>query len=557
MFSPPLCGFLGRDRPKLLAISAAKEVSKKERGEKTMLDLSQVKGLADVSRVQARTYGDKTALVFEGRRTSFAAVDRAASQVGQRLRQEWVQPQERIAMLAKNCDTFFEIWFGAIKARVCLAPINFRLAAPEIAYILNDCKAKVLFVGPEFIELAQKALADVKDKPVVVCLEGVTGDWVDYRAWRDRAEPVDPNMAAPLDEDIIQLYTSGTTGNPKGVQLTHDNYISFLRMAQNVTGFEYRDDETVLGAMPLFHVGVTNPTFVAYASGSTVAVLRDIAPGPLLDLIQQEKINHAFIVPAVILMLLNAPQMEGADLSTLRTVSYGASPIAQDVLERAQKRFGCGFLQFYGMTETVGAGTYLPVDAHDPAKGKLRSCGIPWPGVEVKVVDANDNEVPLGEVGEIVIKAPIVMKGYFNKPDATAEAVKNGWMHTGDAAYQDADGYFFIYDRVKDMIVTGGENVYPAEVENAVFGHPAVADVAVIGVPDDKWGEAVKAVVVLKPGAAPDEASIIAYAREKVAAYKVPKSIDFVEAIPRNASGKVLRRELRKPYWEGRERMVG
>jgi len=527
-----------------------------------MLDLSQVKGLGDISRIQARAYGDKTALAFEGRRTSFAEVDRAASQVGQRLRQEWVAPQERVAILAKNCDTFFEIWFGAIKARACLAPINFRLAAPEIAYILSDSKSKVLFVGAEFYDLAEKALADVKDKPIVVSLDGArtaaNGDqWQDYRAWRDRAEAVDPNMVSPADDDIIQLYTSGTTGNPKGVQLTNKNYIAFLHMAQNVTGFNYGDDEVVLAAMPLFHVGGTNPAFAAYASGSTIAILRDIAPGALLDLIAHEKINHAFLVPAVILMLLNAPQMEGADLSSMRTVSYGASPIAQDVLERAQKRFGCSFLQFYGMTETVGAGTYLPPDAHDPAKGKLRSCGIPWPGVEVKVVDANGNEAPLGEVGEIVIKAPIVMKGYFNKPDATAEAVRDGWMHTGDAAYQDAEGYFFIYDRVKDMIVSGGENIYPAEVENAVFGHPAVADVAVIGVPDDKWGETVKAVVVLKPGADKDEASIIAYAREKVAAYKVPKSIDFVEAIPRNASGKVLRRELRKPYWEGRERMVG
>ncbi|KAF0177521.1 MAG: AMP-dependent synthetase and ligase [Caulobacteraceae bacterium] len=522
-----------------------------------MMDLSTVRGLADVARLQARTYGDKTALVFEGRRTSFADVDRAASRVGQRLRQEWVGAQERVAILAKNNDLFFEIWFGAMKARACLAPVNFRLAAPEIAYILNDAKAKVLFVGAEFFDLAEKALADVKDKPVVVSLDGQHGGWPDYRAWRDRAEAVDPNMDAIADDDIVQLYTSGTTGNPKGVQLTNANYLAFLSMSKDVAGFDYKDNETVLGAMPLFHVGGTNPVLAGYASGSTLAILRDISPAGLLDLIAREKINHGFIVPAVILMLLNAPEIEGADLSSLKTISYGASPIAQDVLERAQKRFGCDFLQFYGMTETVGAGTYLPAAAHDPAKGKLRSCGIPWPGVEVRVVDANDNEVPLGEVGEIVIKAPIVMKGYFNKPDATAEAVRDGWMHTGDAAYMDADGYFFIYDRVKDMIVTGAENVYPAEVENAVFGHPSVADVAVIGVPDDKWGEAVKAVVVLKPGASPDAESIIAYARDKVAAFKVPKSIDFVEAIPRNASGKVLRRELRKPYWEGRERMVG
>ena len=523
-----------------------------------MLDLSQVRSLADVSRVQARTLGDKTALVFEDRRTGYATLDRAASQVGQRLRQEWVHPHERIAMLAKNSDTFYELWFGALKARVCLTPVNFRLAAPEIAYILKDSRAKLLFVGRDFFEMAEKAIADLPEKPRVISLDGPHGDWIDYAAWRDRAEPVDPNMEVDPHDDVIQLYTSGTTGNPKGVQLTNRNYVEgFLRCAQQVEGFNYGEDEAVLNAMPLFHVAGTNVGLAGLAAGSTVVVVKDLVPAAVIDLIQREKINHAFFVPAVIMMLLNAPEMAGADLSTMKTVSYGASPIAEDVLLTAQERFGCGFLQFYGMTETVGGGTYLPPAAHDPAKGKLRSCGIPWPNVEVKVVDAHGGEVPLGEVGEIVIKAPIVMKGYYNNPAATAEAVKDGWMHTGDAAYQDADGYFFIYDRVKDMIVSGGENIYPAEVENAVFGHPDVADVAVIGVPDDKWGEAVKAVVVLKPGATPNEGSIIEYARQKVAAYKTPKSIDFIDAIPRNASGKILRRELRKPYWVGRERMVG
>ncbi|MGE0045308.1 MAG: AMP-binding protein, partial [Hyphomonadaceae bacterium] len=301
----------------------------------------------------------------------------------------------------------------------------------------------------------------------------------------------------------------------------------------------------------------TNVGFVSLASGSRTVILRDLIPGTVLTLIGAEKINHAFFVPAVIMMLMQAPEMETADLSSMRGVGYGASPISEDLLRRARERFGCDFLQFYGMTETNGAGTYLPPEDHDPAKNRLRSCGIAWPGVEVKVVDANFNETPAGEVGEVVIRAPIVMKGYYNKPEATAEAIHDGWMKTGDAAYRDQDGYFFIYDRVKDMIVTGGENVYPAEVENAVFGHPDVADVAVIGVPDDRWGECVKAIVVLKPGASPDAESIIAYARERVANYKVPKSVDFIETIPRNASGKILRRELRVPYWEGRQRMVG
>ena len=255
-------------------------------------------------------------------------------------------------------------------------------------------------------------------------------------------------------------------------------------------------------------------------------------------------------------MLMHAPGIGSADLSSMRVLSYGASPISEDLLKRASARFGCEFVQLYGMTETCGAGTFLANADHDPAKGKLRSCGVAWPGVELKIVAADGGEVPRGDVGEVVIRSPVVMKGYWNKPDATAAAIRDGWMRTGDAAYRDEDGYVFIYDRVKDMIVTGGENVYPAEVENALFGHPAIADAAVIGVPDDAWGEAVKAIVVLKSGATPDAADIIAWVRARIANFKTPKSVDFVEAIPRNLSGKILRRELREPYWKGRDRRV-
>ncbi len=208
------------------------------------------------------------------------------------------------------------------------------------------------------------------------------------------------------------------------------------------------------------------------------------------------------------------------------------------------------------MTETCGAGTFLINVDHDPGRGKLRSCGAAWKGVELKIIAADGEEVPRGQVGEVVIRAPVVMKGYWNKPDATATAIRDGWMRTGDAAYMDEDGYVFIYDRVKDMIVTGGENVYPAEVENALFGHPSIADAAVIGVPDEAWGEAVKAIVVLKPGAPPDPADIIAWTRARIANYKTPKTVDFVDLIPRNLSGKILRRELREPYWKGRARRV-
>jgi acyl-CoA synthetase (AMP-forming)/AMP-acid ligase II len=338
--------------------------------------------------------------------------------------------------------------------------------------------------------------------------------------------------------------------------LTHGNYLSLFQLGAEATGFAYEVGDVVLGAMPFFHVAGVNIALIAMASGASTAVVRDFSPIIVLDLIAREKVNHAFLAPAIIMMLMQAPEMATADLTSVKTLAYGASPIAEDLLVKARAKFKCEFVQLYGMTETSGAGTLLADEAHDPALSKLRSCGKVWPGIELKIVDVDGSESPTGAVGEVILRAPIVMKGYWNKPEETLRTIRDGWMHTGDAAYMDRDGFVFIYDRVKDMIVTGTENVFPAEVENAIFGHPNVADVAVIGVPDEKWGEAVKAFVVTKPGAPADSTSIIAWARERIAGYKVPKTIDFVESIPRTITGKILRRELRKPYWDGRDRMV-
>jgi acyl-CoA synthetase (AMP-forming)/AMP-acid ligase II len=522
-----------------------------------MIDLEGVTAIADVVRRQAERRGSEIALKLGDRETSFAGLEARANRVADKLLAMGMQPGDRAAILLKNSDSFLEILFGCLKARVTLTPVNARLAPPEIAYVLNDSGAKAFFVGPDFLPVADKALEAVSPAPLRIGLGGKSGPWADYSDWRDSGAAIDPNLTHDPDDDVLQLYTSGTTGMPKGVQLTNANYMAFMRLAQAIPGFDFRPGETVLCAMPQFHVAGANISILGVASGSRTVMLPDLLPEALIGLLSGERVNHAFLVPAVINMIMQHPAIETADLSALKSISYGASPIAEDLLVMAKARFGCDMLQLYGMTETVGAATYLPPAAHDPALNKLRSCGIAWPGVELKLVDANGQEVKRGEVGEILLRAPVVMKGYWHRPEATAETIRDGWLHTGDAAYQDEEGYIFIYDRVKDMIVTGGENVYPAEVENAIFGHPQVADVAVIGVPDEKWGEAVKAVVVARPGETVDEASVIAWARERIAAYKAPKSVDVVAAIPRNPSGKILRRELRAPYWEGRNRMVG
>ncbi|MGE5502359.1 MAG: long-chain-fatty-acid--CoA ligase [Ignavibacteriales bacterium] len=521
-----------------------------------MTDLSQIHCVADVARVQAKERPDAAAILFEGRTTTFAELDARSNQCAQALLAQGLKPGDRVAVLAKNTDDFFVLWLGAVKARVTVAPVNYRLAPPEVAFIVKDAGAKLLVCGADFAGVVDIILADCPDVQGLVQFEEGHPRWPSFREWIGKYPATDPNLPCRPDDDVIQLYTSGTTGLPKGVQLTEANYQALFECALNAGWAKYDAGKTNLVCMPLFHVAGVNTGLLALLQGVRAVVMREVDVPLMLRLFQEEQIAYAFLAPTIINMLLQTPGIETADFSALERVFYGASPIAQDVLERAQARFGADFTQLYGLTETIGAATYLAPEAHEG--GRLRSCGVPWPGFEVRVIASDGNVAHAGEVGEVQIRGPGIMKGYWNRPEATAEAIDpEGWFRSGDAGYFDEDGFLYIHDRVKDMIVTGGENVYPAEVENALFGAPGVADAAVIGVPDEKWGEAVKAIVVLKPDAEPDPAAIIAHCRGRIAGYKVPKSVDFVDALPRNPSGKVLRRELRAPYWAGRERMVG
>jgi len=285
-------------------------------------------------------------------------------------------------------------------------------------------------------------------------------------------------------------------------------------------------------------------------------VIPEPDPGRILHLIDTEKIETAFMVPALIQFLLNHPDAKTTDFSSLRQIVYGASPISEDTLLRAIDVMGCEFWQVYGLTETSGIGTTLAPEHHEPSLGKLRSCGQKYTGVDIKIVDDNGNEVPTGEVGEITIKSTIIMKGYWHRDEANSESIVDSWFHTGDAGYFDDEDFLYIYDRVKDMIISGGENIYPAEVENALMSHPDIIDAAAVGVPDDKWGETVKGFVILKEGVELTEQDIIASTKEKIASYKCPTSINFIQEMPRNPSGKILRRELREPYWDDKGRNV-
>ena len=518
------------------------------------------KTLGDVARSQAALRGEAVALCFEDRRTSFAVFDRHSNAVGNGLIAAGIRKGDHISYLGKNSDSYFEILFGAAKIGAVMTPINWRLAAPEILYILRDCEARVLFVGPEFIATAASLAKELPALTLTIAVEGAQDGWPGYTAWRAAQSTTDPGIATTPDDIALQLYTSGTTGRPKGAMLRHVGLLSLVRDTSGEPP-DWRiwgPGDVSLVAMPIFHIGGTGWGLTGLVYGAKGVIAREFNPAQVLDYIQRDKITKIFMVPAAMQIVVRDPRARQTDFSGIKYILYGASPIPVPLLRECMAVFGCGFVQMYGMTEASGTIVVLPPEDHDPqGSPRMRAAGKPLPGVEIAILDAEGRTLPPHQVGEITTRSCANMAGYWNLPEATAKTIDaEGWLRTGDAGFLDEDGYLYIQDRVKDLIISGGENVYPAEVENAICGHPDVADVAVIGVPDPKWGEAVKAIVVLKPGCAPSAEEIITFARRNIAAYKAPKSIDFAESLPRNPSGKILRRELREPYWANAERRV-
>ena len=523
------------------------------------IDFDAMPTLAEAARYHARQRPGAVALVFEGRETTYAEFDARSSQAANALIAQGLRKGDRIAYLGKNSDHYFELLFGAAKVGVIMAPIGWRLAPPEVAYIAADAQAKMLFVGPEVIDCAMRIAPELPGVPMIAMEPGTHG-WTTFEAWRDAQPAKDPAIAIDETEVAVQLYTSGTTGRPKGAMLSHLNILGGRRKAAEaqMAWNRWGPEDVSLVAMPVGHIGGTGWGIVGLVNGAKGVVAREFDPFKVLDYIEQDRISKMFMVPAALQIVVRQPKARQVDYSRLKYILYGASPIPLDLLRECMEVFGCGFCQQYGMTETCGTIVYLPPEDHDPAgNARMRAAGLPMPGVEIKVLDEAGNALPANTVGEVAVRSVSNMAGYWRLPEATTATMgPDGWLRTGDAGYLDEDGYLFIHDRVKDMIISGAENIYPAEVESAVYGHPDVAEVAVIGVPDDKWGEAVKAIVAPKPGATPDAEDIIAFARTRIAAFKAPKTVDFIEALPRNASGKILRRELREPYWVGRTRRV-
>ena len=503
---------------------------------------------------------DGIAVIFGNRQRTFAEFGARVAKLAGALQALGVQPNDRVAMLSLNSDRYLEHFMAVPWAGAALNPINIRWSAAEVVYSLNDSETTVLIVDDAFKDMVEKFRGDATTlKSVIYAGEGETpAGMVNYEDILIAAVPV-ADARRGGDDLAGVFYTGGTTGFPKGVMLSHSNIwsSSISLLAEGL----FPQDSRYLHAAPMFHLADGAMTMAHFLRGGTHVIIPAYSPEAVMGSIQRHRITDTLLVPTMIQMLVDHPRLADHDLTSLKRIIYGASPISQAVLERAMERLpGARFTQAYGQTELSPLCSVLGSEYHTAEglkSGKLRSAGRPGYCVEVKIVDADRNEVPHGTVGEIAVRGPNVMLGYWKKPEATAAALSHdGWLHTGDGAYMDAEGFIFIVDRMKDMIVTGGENVYSAEVENAVAQHPDVAQCAVIGIPDEQWGEAVHAVVVPKPGAELGEEDIRIHCHELIANYKCPRSVEITDALPLSGAGKVLKTVLRKPYWQGSERRV-
>jgi long-chain acyl-CoA synthetase len=516
----------------------------------------ELRTLSDTLIKNVTEQADDVAVRLREHALTWADLDQRSSQMASALTAAGVAAGDRVAFIDKNSVEFFEMAFGAAKIGAVPVPVNWRLAAPEMAYIINDAGAVVVFIHSDFAEHLAAMRGELTSVDHIVVM-GEAGDDEAYEDWlaAHAADGFERHDADPHDV-ALQLYTSGTTGHPKGAQLTHYNATSLIEVASD---WGMNDKSVSLAAMPLFHIGGSGWALFGMAMGAETVLLREADLEQLLSDISTYGITHAFLVPAVLQFLQIMP-LDGIDLSSMELIVYGASPITEEVLVGSMTMFGCEYMQVYGLTETCGAVTMLPPEDHQPGGDLaelLRAAGKPMRGVELRIVDPETgDDAADGDVGEVWIKSPTNMAGYWNLPEASAEALPGGgWFRSGDAGYM-KNGYLFLHDRVKDMIISGGENIYPAEIENVLMGHDEVADVAVIGVPSDKWGETPKAIVVVAADTTPTAEELIEFCRTQLARFKCPTSVDFVDSIPRNPTGKILKRELRAPFWEGRERAV-
>jgi long-chain acyl-CoA synthetase len=535
----------------LAMMAATRQVNNKILREEDMYTLG------DMPRKGAATHRDRTAMVFEGQRFTYAEMDNRVNRLAQALIKLGIKKGGRVTILAENTHKYMEIYFAAAKAGLSVTPLNFRLADNELDYIVNDSEATVFFAGDGYEERSLGLKNTFKGISHWISLDKKTEGFLCYEDLLEEADDTDPGVDVDENDVAVLMYTGGTTGLPKGVMLSHRNIITAI--TGQIIGFEFNYRDATCFSLPLFHIAIW-PVLCLLALGGKVVILRRPDLGDIMRLVQDEKCTHIVLVPTLLNWLMNDPRINEFDLSSLRTITYAGSPMSADVLKKYIQKFGNVFSQGYGLTEAAPLVSILLKEDHfveGPKTKLLSSVGKAGLPVEARIVDEADKVLKPGEIGEIAVRGKNVMLGYWKNPELTAKALRGGWLHTGDVGMMDEDGYLYLMDRKADMIITGGENVYPKETEDVLYEHPAVMECVVVSAPDEQWGERVQAVVVLKKGETATTEDLIKFCRSKLAGYKCPKSVEFWDELPKTAVGKIPRNEVKKRFWQAAGKQIG
>lgn len=514
--------------------------------------------LDDIPRKGALHFPDKEAIVFEDTRLTYKQLNRRINRLANALTKMGFKPGDRVTVLAENTHKYLEAYFAAAKLGMSTTPLNFRLSDDEIIHIINDSEAACFFAGDGYEERALKMRDRLHAINALITLDNKLPGFIFYEEMLNDASEAEPGVDVNEDDLAVLMYTGGTTGLPKGVMLSHRNIMTGVINANMVSGVT--SDDTTCFVLPLFHVSFW-PAFCLLLAGGKAAINRKPDLNEILRIIQDEHCTHMNAVPTVYGWLLQFGNVDAYDLSSLKMLSYAGSPFPPEILKQCMEKFGPIFAQGYGATETAGGAiSLLREEDHALAGPKTRllvSAGKASLCSEIRIMDEKGRVLPVNETGEIAVKGKHVMMGYWKNPEQTQNALRDGWYHTGDMGYMDENGYLFMLDRKADMIVTGGENVYPKEVEDVLYEHPAVSMAVVVSAPDKKWGERVQGVVVLKPNQKATEKELIEFCRQKLGGYKCPKSISFWDSLPTTPIGKILRKDVKKKFWEGHARSIG
>lgn len=500
---------------------------------------------------------DKTAIVFEDKRYTFSQLNERVNRLANGLLKLGIKKGDRVAFLQVNCNQCVETYFAVAKTGAIYMPLNFRARGNELSYILNIAEATTLLAGERYISLINSIRPELKYLKHLISIENKHDDMPYYEDMISSSPADEVETEIDDDDTTMLMYTAGTTGFPKGVMLSHNSFAIY--MLENVTPADPISEEGNILTVPLYHVAGIQAMMAAIYGGRTLVMERQFDPKEWMELVEREKVNRAMMVPTMLKQLLDHPDFGKHDLSSLKVITYGAAPMPLPVIKKALEVFpGVSFINAFGQTETASTITSLGPEDHvlsgteeekEKKLKRLASIGKPMSDVEMKVIDDDGNELPQGKVGEIVARGPRVMTGYWKDEEKTAKTIdKDGWVHTGDVGYVDEDGYFFLSGRSSDMIIRAGENISPEELENAIRTHPKVEDVAVIGVPDETWGEEPRAVVIVKKGETVTEEEIMEHCRANLASFKRPRSVVFVDSLPRNPMGKLIKREIREKY---------